>query len=96
MKVSTDLIIDSRTISGPLTFDQVKDTPGVYRLRGDEETHRGSAALVVMKDGRRLYVNDNLVMEYDAVLDSSDPRSRFWRTATEVPDEIVTRPPPSD
>lgn len=94
MKVSTDPILCARIVSEPLTFDEVKDVPGVYSLRGNEANT--SAALVVMKDGRRLYVNHNVVMEYAAVLDSNDPRARFWKTEMEVPDEIVTKPPPSD
>jgi hypothetical protein len=85
MTLTTEQICTSPIVSGPLTFDDVSGRPGVYRLKN----HSSSAALVVMSDRRRLYVNDNWVENFDNVQKPPYEETQFWQTSQVVPDEIV-------
>ena len=79
---TTKLCLTKTSDPNPIHFSEARKKPGVYKL----QSWTGSAAIVVMENGKIFYVNDNVVRD-SAWQEYSD--HVVWMTDLEVPDEIT-------
>jgi hypothetical protein len=84
MKANAFDLCHSQIVSSPCDFHEIMDKPGVYRLQNKCDW---SAVMVAMRDGRYLYVNGRVVVNFLEVMVPA--KCTFWPTACDVPDEII-------
>lgn len=72
-------------VSGPYTHEEIRNKPGVYRMNADRIR---APILVVMNDGRNIYVNDGWVQDF-LELEMEPTKCQFWLSEHPVPDEIT-------